>query len=499
MMLKVNSVSKSFPGVKSLDRVDFAVAAGEVRALVGENGAGKSTLIKVVAGVYEPEAGTVEFDGRTVRWASPHEARDAGIHVIYQELALFPELTVAENIFIGEEPRGRLGLVDYAMMERRALEALARLGITLDPWRKVGGLSVADQQMVEIAKALVREVKLLILDEPTAVISGREVELLFAIVERLRREGVAVVYVSHRLEEVFTIADTVTVLKDGRLVGARSVRDIDRATLVSMMVGRQLADIYPLRAAGWKRGGLVLRAEHLSASERLKDVSFELYTGEVLGVAGMVGAGRTDLAHAIFGSLPLEGGRLWIDGTTRDHITPAEAIALGIGFLTEDRKAEGLFLQLDIAANVTVPTLRDVVRHGLVDGTAERAAGEEAIVAFTIAASSSRMRVANLSGGNQQKVLIGRWVRACRRVLILDEPTRGVDVGAKMEIYRFIRDLADQGVGVLMISSELPEIIGMSDRVIVMREGVLTGELRREELSEAALLGLATTERREAA
>jgi ribose transport system ATP-binding protein len=498
-MLKVNAVSKSFPGVKSLDRVDFAVSAGEVRALVGENGAGKSTLTKVVAGVYQPEAGAVEFDGRMVRWASPHEARDAGIHVIYQELALFPELTVAENIFIGEEPRGHFGLVDYAVMERRALKALAQLGITLDPWRKVGGLSVADQQMVEIAKALVREVKLLILDEPTAVISGREVELLFAIVERLRREGVAVVYISHRLEEVFTIADSVTVLKDGRLVGTCRGRDIDRTTLVSMMVGRRLADIYPPRATGWKRGGLVLRAEHLSAGERLKDVSFELYTGEVLGVAGMVGAGRTDLAHAIFGSLPLEGGRLWIDGATRARMTPAEAIARGIGFLTEDRKAEGLFLQLDIAANVTVPTLSEVVRHGLVDGAAERAAGEEAIIAFTIAASSSRMRVANLSGGNQQKVLIGRWVRACRRVLILDEPTRGVDVGAKMEIYRFIRELADQGIGVLMISSELQEIIGMSDRVIVMREGVLTGELRREELSEEALLGLATTARREAA
>jgi ribose transport system ATP-binding protein len=498
-MLQVRGVSKSFPGVKSLDRVDFAVAAGEVRALVGENGAGKSTLTKVVAGVYQPEDGTIGFDGRTVRWSSPHEARDAGIHVIYQELALFPELTVAENIFIGDEPRGRFWQVDYAIMERRALEALARLGIAIDPWRKVGGLSVADQQMVEIAKALVREVKLLILDEPTAVISGREVELLFAIVKRLRQEGVAVVYISHRLEEVFAIADSVTVLKDGRLVGTLPVRDIDRATLVSMMVGRELANIYPPRRADFEPGELVLRAEHLSAGERLKDVSFELYAGEVLGVAGMVGAGRTDLAHAIFGSLPLDGGRLWIDGAAQDHMTPADAIALGIGFLTEDRKAEGLFLQLDIAANITVPTLGEIVRYGLVDGAAERATAEETIAAFTIAASSSRVRVANLSGGNQQKVLIGRWVRACRRVLILDEPTRGVDVGAKMEIYRFIRELADQGVGVLMISSELPEIIGMSDRVIVMSEGMLTGELRREELSEEKLLGLATAERREAA
>ncbi len=491
-MIRLEGITKVFPGVKSLDAVDFEATAGEIHALLGENGAGKSTLIKTMAGAYIPEAGTIHFDGAERRWTAPKEAKDAGIHIIYQELMLFPELTVAENIFIGEAPRTRFGTIDFGAMFARATDILDRLGHHLDPRALVKELSVADQQMVEIAKALVGETKLLVLDEPTAVISGREAELLFERIKRLRDEGVCIIYISHRLEEIFAIADRVTVLKDGKLVGVRTIDELDRDRLVSMMVGRDLADIFPPKKVPPADAAPVLTVRDLRAPPKVKDVSFDLYSGEVLGLAGMVGAGRSEVAHAIFGSMPRSDGAVTLGGEAFNTPTPRDAIDRGLGFLTEDRKGEGLMMLLNMAANVSAPVLPEFTSAAVLNRAAEVAAAEDEIKRFRIAIPGPTSGVDKLSGGNQQKILFGRWTRACRRVLILDEPTRGVDVGAKVEIYEIIRKLADEGVGILVISSELPEVIGLCTRVLVMREGVITGEVKDDGITEENIMRYAT-------
>jgi ABC-type sugar transport system ATPase subunit len=490
-VLKVSGISKSFPGVKSLQNVDFAVAAGEIHALVGENGAGKSTLIKIISGAYVPDEGGIELDGRAVAWPSPRDAQKAGIHVIYQELVLFPELTVAENVFINDQPLTRFGIVDYRSMERRADEALRRLGARIDVRRRVKELTVADQQMVEIARAMVGSVKVLILDEPTAVISGREVELLFDRLLALRRAGVAIIYISHRLEEIFRIADRVTVLKDGVRVATKAVSQVNRDQVISMMVGRALSDVFPRRRATAADAPILLRAEGIRVGTRVKDASLELRSGEVLGLAGLVGSGRTELAQAIFGGLPFDAGKVVIDGKAFTRTSPRNSIEAGIGLLTEDRKGEGLLMHLGVAANIVAPRLDDVARGPFIDRRAENRIGAEEIARFSIAARGPQTVVAGLSGGSQQKVLFSRWVRTCRRVLLLDEPTRGVDVGAKVEIYRIIRQLADESFAILMISSELLEIVGMCDRALVMCEGVITGELVGSAITEEAIMALA--------
>jgi ABC-type sugar transport system ATPase subunit len=493
-MIELKGISKSFPGVKSLDRVDFEARSGEVHALLGENGAGKSTLIKTIAGAYRPEEGTIRFDGQERVWSSPKEAADAGIHVVHQELVLFPDLSVAENVFLAHRPLTRWSLVDHKAMRERTAEALARLGHRLDPRMPVRNLSVADRQMVEIAKALVGEVRLLVLDEPTAVLSGREAELLFERVRKLRSEGVCVIYVSHRLDEIFALADRVTVLKDGRLVGTREVRDLDRDGLVAMMVGRELTDIYPAKRA---RSGPepVLSVRHLSSPPRVRDVSFDLFPGEILGLGGLMGAGRSEVAHALFDSVLRASGEVLLDGRAFAPRSPRQAIQAGLAFLTEDRKAEGLLLNLDVAANVTAPTLSHYTRAGGLDRQAEARAAAEEIGRFRIAVPSPWHGVAGLSGGNQQKVLFARWSRVCGKVLILDEPTRGVDVGARAEIYEIVRQLAESGLGVLLISSDLPELIGLCDRVVVMREGATTGEVEGASVTEHAIMQLATAAR----
>ncbi|MEM1079937.1 MAG: sugar ABC transporter ATP-binding protein, partial [Pseudomonadota bacterium] len=418
-MVRLEGITKVFPGVKSLDGVDFEAKAGEIHALLGENGAGKSTLIKTMAGAYIPEEGSIRFDGQDRRWASPKEAKDAGIHIIYQELMLFPELTVAENIFIGEAPKTRYGFIDYPTMFARAQETLDRLGHHLDPQALVKDLSVADQQMVEIAKALVGETKLLVLDEPTAVISGREAELLFERVKRLRDEGVCIIYISHRLEEIFEIADRVTVLKDGKLVGERPIAELDRDQLVAMMVGRELEDIFPRKQEPHADAAPVLTVRDLRAPPKVKDVSFDLYAGEILGLAGLVGAGRSEVAHAIFGSMSRTDGAVTLGGEAFNSPTPRGAIDRGLGFLTEDRKGEGLMMLLDMAANVTAPALPEFTTASGLDRSAEILAAEDEIKRFRIAIPGPRYGVEKLSGGNQQKILFGRWTRACRRVLIL--------------------------------------------------------------------------------
>ncbi len=491
-MLKLSNISKSFPGVRALSGIDLEIRAGEIHALVGENGAGKSTMIKIVAGAYQPDSGDIEYDGARLHNITPASAKKAGIHVIYQEFVLFPHLTVAENIYIGHERRGKLGLVDHRQTRRDAAELLKRLGVEIDPDQLVTDLTVADQQMVEIAKALVHKVKLLILDEPTAVISGREADLLFARLKALRQEGVAIVYVSHRLEEIFQIADRVTVFKDGERVTTADISSVDRNKLISLMVGRDLKDIFPPKRARADTGKVVLKAENVTVNGRVRNASIELRAGEITGLAGMVGAGRTELAMGIFGGLPMSSGTVTIDGQPISHMTPAVAIAKGIGFVTEDRKSQGLAMQLDVAANVTAASLIEITRNGLIDHGAEDAIAHQEIAKYKIACRGPATPVATMSGGNQQKVIVARWARTNPRVLILDEPTRGVDVGAKTEIYKIMNELALQGMAILMISSELPEIIGMSDRVVVMREGVVSGELTGAGINEQAIMSLAT-------
>ena len=491
-MLTLTDIGMIFPGVKALQGVSLDVKAGEIHALAGENGAGKSTLTRIVAGVFAPSEGAIGFEGKPVAWASPREAAAAGIHVIYQEFNLFPHLTAAENIYIGHERCNTLGLVDHRRTRRDAAEILKRLGVAIDPDALVAELSVADQQMVEIARALVHDVKLLILDEPTAVISGREVDLLFERLHALKNSGVAIIYISHRLEEIFAHCDRVSVLKDGRHVATHAVARLDRNTLVSLMVGRDMRELFPQRREVRPDAPTVLQAREITVPGRVRRASLDLKAGTITGLSGMVGSGRTELALAIFGALPMGGGSVTLDGETFTAMTPARAIALGIGLVTEDRKAQGLAMLLDVAANVSASTLDQISRGGMLDRTRETAAADEAIRSYRIACRGPSQPVALMSGGNQQKVIVARWARTSRRVLIVDEPTRGVDVGAKVEIYRIMQALADQGLAILMISSELSEIVGMSDRVVVMREGEISGVLERDQIDEAAIVTLAT-------
>lgn len=490
-VIELSQIEKEYPGVKPLDKVDFAVQPGEIHALLGENGAGKSTLIRVMGGAVKPNSGAITYLGKRVSWQSPKAARAAGIHVIHQELALFPELSVAENILVDAQPRGRFGLISNRARHARAAEILAQLGVSIPTHARIDELPLADQQMVEIAKALVGKVRLLILDEPTAVIAGHEVDLLFENMRRLRNEGVGIVYVSHRLEEIFEIADRVTILKDGQVVGTSPVGEISREEMITKMVGRRLSQIYPARRAAPADGADILSVRNLRAGPRVRDVSLSVKAGEIVGVAGMVGSGRTEVAEAIFGARAVEGGVIEFDGKPFPGRVPKDAIAGGLGFLTENRKDEGLFLGLPISANIMAPDLQGITRYGLIERSRERALAERQIHDFSVATPSPDVKVGNLSGGNQQKVLFSRWSRIANRLLILDEPTRGVDIGAKVEIYRIVRRLADSGVGVLMISSELPEIVGLSDRVFVMAQGRVVGEVEGDALGEEAIMDLA--------
>ena len=491
-MLKLTGVSKSFPGVRALRDVSFEIQPGEIHALVGENGAGKSTLIKTIAGAIRPEEGQVIFDGKPLD-GSPRETKARGIHVVYQEFVLFPHLTVAENLFMGQERRNALGLVDRRRMHRESKLLLEKIGVDVDPRRLVAKLAVADQQMVEIGRALVNRVKLLILDEPTAVIAGREVRLLFERLKALRADGVSILFVSHRLEEVFEICDRVTVMKDGVHVATRSTAGLSREDLVRMMVGRDLGALYPPKRTQ-QAGEVVVSAIDVAVAPRVKSATIEIRRGEITALAGMVGSGRTELALALFGALPLSRGRIEINGASVGRLTPAAAIKMGVGMLTEDRKGQGLAMLLDVAANISAPFLEEFSESGLIDFRKEREAAAEQIENYRIACRGPNGPVATLSGGNQQKVILARWARSSKVLLILDEPTRGVDVGAKVEIYKIIRSLADGGIGVLMISSELTEVVGLADRVFTMREGVVTGELRGAEITEENIMHNATQE-----
>jgi rhamnose transport system ATP-binding protein len=485
-LLAVAGIEKSFPGVRALSGVSFEVAPGEVHALLGENGAGKSTLIKVISGVYRPDSGTIHVDARPLRFDSPDHARRAGIATIYQELLLFPDLTVAENIFMGHAPRGCGGRLDWKAMAAKTEALLASLDIVdLAPSRVVGSLSVGNRQRVEILRALSQNARLLIMDEPTAALTEYDVTRLFDIVRRLKSRGVGIIYISHRMDEIFQLADRVTVLRDGAQVGSRRVAETSSAELVQMMVGRRIESLFPKFATAV--GAPVLEVRDLVRRPMTRGVSLTVRAGEIVGLAGLVGSGRSELAHTIFGVASAESGQILVSGKPVSIRSPGRARALGIAYVPEDRATQGLVRAMTVRENFSLASLANVARRGFIDSAAETRLADAGIARFRVRAGSLDQLVGRLSGGNQQKIVLGKWLANQPKLLILDEPTRGIDVGAKAEIHRMMSELAAQGLAILMISSELPEVLGMSDRVLVMREGRLVAEFSRAEASPEAV------------
>ncbi|OLC49806.1 MAG: D-xylose ABC transporter ATP-binding protein [Acidobacteria bacterium 13_1_40CM_65_14] len=490
LLLEADSITKSFAGVRALTRVTFTLAAGEVHALVGENGAGKSTLIKVITGAETPDAGTLAIAGHAVTRMDPALSRSLGIRAIYQQPSLFPHLTVAENVALALESGRAWRRVDWGARTRTAAALLERIGAPLDPDRLVESLSMPEQQIVEIAKAIGANAKILIMDEPTASLSAREVDYLFAVITRLRGEGTGVVYISHRLEEVFTVADRITVLRDGEVIATSPRADLDRAELIRLMVGRELAAVFPKRAV--PLGPVALDVRHLRSRDAgLDDISLDVRRGEILGLAGLVGSGRTELAETIFGLRSIDGGEVLVNGARARIGSPADAIALGIGYVPEDRRQHGVILEMSIAENASLANLDGVSTRGLIDTRAERETAEQYVSQLRIKTASVTSDVGSLSGGNQQKVALARWLAIHPSVLMLDEPTQGVDVGSKAEIHAIMQSLAERGVAILMISSELPEVLGMSDRIAVMHGGTIVGVLSREEATQQKILAMA--------
>ena len=479
-LLELRKISKTFPGVKALRDVRLTARAGHIHALMGENGAGKSTLMKVLSGAYMPDAGAeILIDGRRVEIDGPLAAKNLGVSVIYQELSLAPNLTVAENVYMGR-PLRRAGLVDRAGMTRACEATLMRLGADFGPTTRVETLSIAQRQLVEIARAVHFDCRILVMDEPTTPLSTHETDRLFVLIRRLRDEGLAILYISHRMDEIDELADEVTVLRDGTYVGTLSRAELTRDKLVKMMVGRDLSGFYRKEGSGHHTGEKALSVTGLADGRRVHGCSFELHAGEVLGLAGLVGAGRTELARLIFGADPRTAGQVSLNGSGKllDIRQPIDAIRSGILYLTEDRKGQGLFLDLSVRDNINVMVCpSDAGAGGVMDGRRAVKRANDAIEQLSIRVPSSKVNVGSLSGGNQQKVLLARLLELGPRVLILDEPTRGVDIGAKSEIYRLIDELARRGVAVLVISSELAEVVGICDRVLVMREGHLVGEV----------------------
>ena len=490
-ILEMRNIFKSFGGVNALRDVSFQCRPGTVHALVGENGAGKSTLIKILAGALLPDSGEIIFKGQKHQSFSTRKALNSGISVIYQELALVSQMTVAENIFLGREPRKYFGIVDKKRLKIEAKKLLKQLGFEVDMDMEVGEMTVAYQQMVEIAKALSKNADLIIMDEPSAILAGHELDQLFLIIESLKKRGVTIIYISHRLEEVFRIANEVTILKDGQLVGTKPIKDLSRGELVKMMVGRTLEEVFPVSSN--QPGTFVLQVDEISTKTILNQVSFNLREGEILGVAGMVGSGRTELARAIFGADPLTSGTIKIKGQDVVFKNPADAIRSKISLVPEDRKYHGLFTKLSILNNITLPILSKISRWGFTDKKQENEIVERERQIHSIDMTSGNQEVQYLSGGNQQKVVLSKSLQTIPEVIIMDEPTRGVDVGAKFEIYQLIRQLNKDGIAILMISSELPEILGLSDRILVMREGKIVAELTPNETNEEMIIEFATT------
>jgi rhamnose transport system ATP-binding protein len=495
VVLRATDVTKAYAGVQALRRASLEVRAGEVHALVGENGAGKSTLIKILTGAVQPDSGEIALGGETLQRLTPSAAKALGIAAIYQQPALFGELTVAENIALGLERAGRWGRVDWRARRERARTLLARIGARIDPDAEAAELSMPQQQLVEIARALGADARVLILDEPTASLSKEDTDNLFRVVRELRGQGVGMIYISHRLEELPLIADRVTVLRDGTTIATRAMAEVDREQLIQLMVGRELSAVFPKRTV--PLGDTVLELRHVGCSASgVRDVSLAVHAGEIVGLSGLVGAGRSELARIIFGLTPADSGEILVRGRTVRIASPREAIAQGIAYVPEDRRRHGVVLEMPVSENVTLAALGTISRFGALDFRRERELASEYATRLGVKTASIRSLVATLSGGNQQKVALGRWLLTKPTLLILDEPTQGIDVGAKSEIHSLMGQLAEEGVAILMISSELPEILGMSDRIAVMQGGTIVGVLDRAEATPERVLARALGERR---
>lgn len=492
IVLEMKSIMKRFPGVLALDDAHLQIRKGEVHILLGENGAGKSTLVKILAGAYSKDAGEILLHGKRIEITSPKHAQDLGICMIYQELNLIQNLSVAENIFLGREHSSAKikGKIDWKRLHAEASMILDRLQIPVNPRTKVKDLGIAQQQMVEVAKALSTNSRIIIMDEPTAVLTSKEIDTLFETIRRVRKDGVSIVYISHRLEEFEQIGDRVTVMRDARTIQTMKISDTTTDKLISLMVGRELTDKFP--RVEKTIGDQVLRVENLNRRGVIKDISFELHRGEILGIAGLVGSGRTEVARAIFGADPIDSGAIIINGKPVTIKTTRDAIKAGLGFVTEDRKKQGLVLSMSVKDNITLSSLNLLTTHARIDLNAEKIIADDFISKLKIRTPGSRQKVMNLSGGNQQKVVLAKWLLSKSKIFIFDEPTRGIDVGAKTEVYHLMNELILGGAAIIMISSELPEILGMSDRVIVMCRGEVTMTMNRDEATQEGVLYYAT-------
>ena len=486
VFFEMRGISKSFPGVKALNNVGFSVAEGEIRALVGENGAGKSTLMKILNGNYKKDSGAILIDGKEVEITDPQVADAHGITIIFQELNLVDELSIAENIFAGRlAKKGKL--VNWKELNEKAKVLLSRISFDVDPRKLVGSLTVAEKQMVEIAKALSRNSRIILMDEPSATLTKKELDALFQIIRDLKASGIAVIYISHRMEEIFEICETVTVMRDGQIIGTRDIDKVSSDELVEMMVGREVSSAFPKRAA--QIGEEILRVENLCRKDRKQNVSFNLHRGEVLGIAGLVGAGRTEIMRAIFGIDYINSMDVYVDSKKVKITNPASAKKHGIAFLTEDRKVEGLTLDFSVKSNIVAANLGSIATGGIfTNNKQENKIADEYIARTSIKTPHRNQKVGNLSGGNQQKVVVSKWLNTEPDILIMDEPTRGIDVGAKREIYEIINELAAQGKAVILISSELPEVLGMSDRVLVMKDDAIVAELTGDKINAVEVM-----------
>ncbi len=490
MNIKMTGINKSFGSNQVLKDAGFELADGEVHALMGENGAGKSTLMKILTGVYTRDDGTVLVDGEEVVYKSPQEAEKAGIVFIYQEINALFDLTVEENMFMGKEITKKFGVCDKKAMRDKAKEVMDKVGVSIPVDAVMSDLSVGQQQMIEICKALMVDAKVIIMDEPTAALTESETEGLFKVINSLRKKGVSIVYISHRMEEIFALCDRITILRDGQYIDTKPIKDLTMDDVVQMMIGREIGERFPKRDS--KIGAEVLKVEGLTSGKLFHDVSFSVNAGEVLGVAGLMGAGRTEIMQAIFGNLKKDSGKIYIDGEEVTIKNPRQAIAAGIGFVTEDRKTEGLLLEKSIAENIEIANLGKVSSKGVLKKEKQDEIVNQGIEEFRVKCFGPWHECNNLSGGNQQKVVLAKWVYTDPKILILDEPTRGVDIGAKKEIYDVINKMAAKGVAVIMVSSELPEVLGMSDRIMVIREGEVRGILDGNDADQAKIMTLAT-------
>ena len=486
VVLKMLKIRKTYPGVLALDGVDFDLRTGEVHVLLGENGAGKSTLVKILSGALQKTEGEIALFGNRVNIESPRHAQRLGIGIIYQELNLVPSLTAAENIFLGRERTNSVGLIDKQGLLSSAQKIISTIGLQIECDQPVKTFGLAQRQMIEVAKALSLDARILIMDEPTSALSEIEIQQLFDVIRRLREKGVAIIYISHRLQEIFEIGDRVTVLRDGKLVGTRAIRETSHSELVKMMVNRELKDQYPRHRGAF--GEEILRIEHFNRKGALRDISFSLHRGEILGISGLLGSGRTELARALFGADKIDSGEVIIRGERRRITSPRTAVKLGLGLLTEDRKSQGLVLALSVKENITLSSLDLFSKLGIISIQREEREASSFIQQLRIKTPGHAQKVLNLSGGNQQKVVLAKWLSRKADIFIFDEPTRGIDVGSKVEIYHLMNQLTAQGVAIIMISSELPEILGMSDRILIMHQHAIAGELSAEEATQERVM-----------